>query len=99
MDDNGIQRDKFSWEEGDIEWVTSPDPTKSENKWVFPTGSLDEVLDYMNISTDQRRNWVRRMMDTPIWNDAPSHINDERSASSATATYPGTPPPERRAST
>lgn len=77
MNDDGIQRDKFSWEEGDIEWIIPPDHGPDTDLWVYPTTSLNDVMDFLGVPEEYRRDRARLMMTLPSWNNAPQHINDE----------------------
>ncbi|WDZ91199.1 hypothetical protein [Nocardiopsis sp. HUAS JQ3] len=70
-----IQKDKFDLQEGDIEWIT---PVGTETPpWVYPTTSLSDVMDFLGVPEEYRRDRARLMMTLPNWSNAPRHINDE----------------------
>ncbi len=73
MENDDIQRDKFDLQEGDIEWITKP----GEPSWVYPTGSLSEVLDFMGVPEEYRRERTRVLMSLPSWREAPRNIKLE----------------------
>lgn len=93
MNDDGIQGDKFSWEDGDIEWIIPPDHGPDTDLWAYPTTSLSDVMDFLGVPEEYRRDRVRLMMTLPGWSDAPPHINDEATRLVGDGDLPWNPTP------